>query len=254
MRAINHHHLPLPLLPQRLLRPLNTRLIEICPCRPTPQNNKAIRISRRLRNSRQPLLRHTHEMMLRRRSPNRVNSHSQTSICAVLEAHGEGETGSELAVELRFCCASADGAEADQVGEELRADGIQHLGRDGHALVGEVAEEFAAYTQALVDLEGLVDVGIVDQAFPADGCSRLFEVCAHDDQQIVFELGGERDEAGAVFERSFRVVEGTWAADYEEAVVVLFEDFNRIFAAFEDGGDRVGRRWVFRGEQLGWYL
>ena len=65
MRTIDHHYLPLPLLPQRIPRLLHALLIEICSRRPTPHDNKTIRIPASLSNRRQALLRHTHEMVSR---------------------------------------------------------------------------------------------------------------------------------------------------------------------------------------------
>ena len=174
MRTINHHNFRLALLSQRLFRSCYTCFVEVRPSCSTPQNNKTVRIPCRLRNSRQALLRHTHEMMLRGRRTNRINSHPKSTVCAVLEAHRKGKTGREFAVKLRFRRPGANSTKTDEVGEELGADGVEHLCRDGHALVREVAEEFAAYAQPFVDLEGLVDVGVVDEAFPADGCSWLF--------------------------------------------------------------------------------
>lgn len=40
----------------------------------------------------------------------------------------------------------------------------------------EVAEELAGETKALVDFEGTVDVGVVNETFPADSSTRFLEV------------------------------------------------------------------------------
>ena len=74
-------------------------------------------------------------------------------------------------MELRLRRARADGAPRDEVRDELGRDRVEQLGADGHAHVREVAEQLPREPQALVDLEGAVDVRVVDQAFPADGCA-----------------------------------------------------------------------------------
>jgi hypothetical protein len=117
------------------------------------------------------LLRLTHEMAHRGRRPNSVTRDRQAAIAAVLESDGEGETEGQLAVELGLARAGDDGAEGDQVGEELQGDGVEHFACDGHAGGCEVAEELSRDPEALVGLVGLVDVGVVDQALPADGGS-----------------------------------------------------------------------------------
>ena len=61
------------------------------------------------------------------------------------------------------------------------------------------------------------------------------------------------DEAGAVFQCRLGIVERAWPADYEEPVVVLLEDVDGFFAAFEDGGDGVFGCWVLGGEELRCY-
>ncbi len=59
-------------------------------------------------------------------------------------------------------------------------DCVEHLAGDGHALVGQVDEELARHAETLVDLETVVDVGIVDQTFQPT-VVRGFEVRAHHD-------------------------------------------------------------------------
>ena len=91
-----------------------------------------------------------------------------TAICAVLESNWEGNTAGELSVQLALRRARANGAPGDEIRDELRGDRIEQLGAGWDTEVRDVAEELAGETEALVDLEGAVDVGVVDQAFPAD--------------------------------------------------------------------------------------
>ena len=51
----------------------------------------------------------------------------------------------------------------------MRADGVEKLEADRDAEVCEVAEELAGDAETLVDLEGTIDVRVVDEAFPANG-------------------------------------------------------------------------------------
>ena len=108
---------------------------------------------------------------------------------AVFEADGAGEAGDEFAVDLAFGGAGADGSPADERGDVLGGDHVEELGAGGDAHVGEVEEEMAGLAEAVVDLEGLVEVGVVDEALPAEGGAGFFEVDAHDDAEIAGELG-----------------------------------------------------------------
>ncbi len=71
----------------------------------------------------------------------------------------------------------------------MRGDHVEELGAGGDAHSGEVEEEMASLAEAVVDLEGLVEVGVVDEALPAEGGAGLFEVDAHDDAEVAGVLG-----------------------------------------------------------------
>ena len=207
VRAVNHHNLREVLLPQRLAHSLDAVLVEICALGSTTQDDEAVLVTACPGDSSQTLFCDTHEVVLRGSAANSVNGDLQTAIGAVLETNGEGETRGKLTVQLRLCCARADGAEGDQVCEELGGDRVEHLGGNGHARGCEVDKELAGDAQTLVDLEGLVDVGVIDQALPADRCARLLEVGAHDDADVVLKLVGEGLQALAVFKSQFGVVQ-----------------------------------------------
>lgn len=72
-------------------------------------------------------------------------------------------------MQLTLRRASTNSAPGDEVRDELRRDGIEEFAAGGDAEVGDIAEELAGEPEAGVDLEGTVDVWVVDEAFPADG-------------------------------------------------------------------------------------
>lgn len=79
-------------------------------------------------------------------------------------------------MQLALSRACTDRAPRNQVRYELRRDSVEKLDANGDAHVREVAEELARRPEALVDLERAVDVGIVDEAFPADRCSWFLQM------------------------------------------------------------------------------
>lgn len=150
-------------------------------------------------------------------------------------------------MELRLGCACADGAEGHQIREELRGDGVEHLGSDGHARGREVAGQLSADSESLVDPVGHVDVRVVDETFPSHRCAQILEVGAHDDAEVVGELLGEGLQLVAVFECGGGVVDGAGVADDEEAVGAAHDDFDGILVAFEDGVEGGLRGWDSEG-------
>ncbi|MNQ46614.1 hypothetical protein D3C85_604360 [compost metagenome] len=164
-----------------------------------------------------------------------VDRHGQAAVGAVLEADRGGQAGRHFAVSLGFGGAGADGRPADQVLQVLRGDRVQRFGGGGQAFFGQVAQQLAADVQAILDLEGVVQVGIVDQAFPADGGARLLEVHAHDQEEGVGQFGGQALEAVGVLVGSLDVVDGAGAHYHEQAMVLAIEDVAHHLATVGHG-------------------
>ena len=116
---------------------------------------------------------------------------------------------------------------------------VGEVAGDGHTAGGQVDEEFPRYTEALVDLEGVVDVRVVDQTLPAHCSPGLFEVGAHNDEDVVLELVGELLEALAVLNGCGRVVDRARADHDQETVILLCDDLRGLLAALDDSLFRV---------------
>ena len=71
-------------------------------------------------------------------------------------------------MDLALGGARADGSPADQAGDVLRRDHVEEFGAGGHAHLGQIEEQVAREAQAVVDLVGLIEIWIVDEALPAD--------------------------------------------------------------------------------------
>lgn len=87
----------------------------------------------------------------------------------VLEANGEGDTRSQLTVKLRLGSTSANSTPRDEVSNELGRDGVEELRSDRNTKVCEVAQELSSKAEALVDLEGAVEVWVINETLPPDG-------------------------------------------------------------------------------------
>jgi hypothetical protein len=249
VRAVNHHDLGLTLLPQSLPHALDALLVEVGALGSTAEDDEAVLVSSSPGDGCKTLLGHTQEVVLRSSGSNSVHGNRESTIGTVLEANREGETRGEFAVQLRFRGTRTNGSKRDQIGKELRRDGIQHLRGNGHTHRSQIAVQLAGDSQALVDLETLVNVWIVDQALPADRSPRLLEVGAHDDGEVRVQLVGEGFQTLAVFDCGGGVVDGAGTNHDEEAVIALGYDFDDIFAALVDGLLGVGRDGELGGEE-----
>lgn len=58
-------------------------------------------------------------------------------------------------------------------------NGVKELTTDGHTHGVDVAQELPSHSQTLVDLEGTVDIGVIDETLPPDSRSGLFTIKRH---------------------------------------------------------------------------
>lgn len=165
------------------------------------QDDVHVLVAARLDDRGEALLGHAHERVRVRGGAHRVDrdadldgagehaaaggweSITHAAVGAVLEADREGDAARQLTVELRLRGACADGAPRGEVGDVLGRDGVEELRADGDAEVRQVAQELAGDADALVDLEGAVDIGVVDQTLPAD--SRAGFLCSRSGQCLL---------------------------------------------------------------------
>lgn len=234
--AVDHEARIGVLLQQLLLGLLNALGVVVGALGAAAENDEAVIIADSADNGDDARLGDGQEVVGVLDRANGVNGDAEGAIGAVLEADGEGQARGKLAVQLALGRPGAHGTHAQQIGQELRRDCVQHLARDGHATLGQVDEELARYPEALVDLERVVNVGVVDQALPAHGGARFLEVGAHDDEQLVLVLFLQLQQAVAVFERHLGVVDGAGANNDEEPplVVAALDDVNGLIAAGDD--------------------
>ena len=102
----------------------------------------------------------------------RVDRDLEISTRPIFESYRHAETGSEFAVQLALCSAGPHRAPADEIGIELRTDRVQKLSPGCDAFLGDLEEELAGDGEAFVDVVGLIEMRVVDEALPADRRSR----------------------------------------------------------------------------------
>ena len=163
----------------------------------------------------------------------RIDCNLEVSVGAVLEAHRTRKAGRELPVDLTLGGACADGAPAHQVCQVLRGENVEKLHSGGNSAVVEGDEQLARHAQSLVYVEAAVQVGIVDEALPADRGAWFLEVDPHHDEQIPVQFFGEAGQALTVLSRGDRVVNRARPGHHQKAIVLAMDNpLNRIAGAY----------------------
>ena len=158
------------------------------------------------------------------RGADRIDRELDASAGAVLEPHRTGQPRGHLAVHLALGGARADCPPTDQVRDVLGGDEVEEFDAGRYAGVVQVEQQAARGAQALVDVEAAVEVGVVDQSFPADRGARLLEVDAHDDEQPIGERAARPEQARGVLAGRRRVVDRARPDDDEEPIVIAVQD------------------------------
>ena len=148
-----------------------------------------------------------------------IDGDAHVAVGAVLEADRAGQAGGQLTMDLGFGGAGADGTPGDQVGGVLRRDGVEELGGAGQVEFVDFEQDAPGQAQAFVDAEGVVETRVVDQPLPADGGARLFEIDAHDDDQVFGVFRGFLGQLAGVVHGQVVVVDRAGADHHQQAVV-----------------------------------
>lgn len=108
----------------------------------------------------------------------------------------------------------------------------------------QVDEKLSGGLQTLVNVEGVVDVRIVDETLPPDSGSRLLQVSSHDDTKLTLQFVGKLLETSGVFLSDVQVVDRARADDDQQSVVFACDNFAganstflHCFQAFRGGWD-----------------
>jgi hypothetical protein len=83
------------------------------------------------------------------------------------------------------------GGPRHEVGNVLRRNQVEKLGRTGQADFIDIQQQLAGQAQTFIDIITLVQMRIVDQPLPAHRGARLFKIHPHDDDEIVRQFVGQ---------------------------------------------------------------
>lgn len=165
-----------------------------------------------------------------------IDGHFDIAAGGVFEAERHGEAAGHLAMGLGLCGARANGRPANEVGNVLRRDGIEQLGCSGEADVDDFEEEFTGGFEARGNVVRAIEVGVHDEAFPANGGSGLLEIDTHDQLNTIRDLGSEGGEPLGIIATCFEVMDRARADDEEETLVLSEDNFVDALASGNHGG------------------
>ena len=150
--------------------------------------------------------------------------------------------------------ACADGRPTDEVLQVLRGNRVEGFSCGWQAHFGQVQQQLATNMQTVLDLERVVQIRVVDKAFPAHGGTGLFEINPHDQIQRVADFSRKHLQALGVFMGSLEIVNRARPDDNEQSMVSAIQDVANHLAPFGHGPQRCFAERnlafeLFRGDQ-----
>ena len=254
MAAVNHKTSGKTLGSQLSLGLLDALGVIVGALLASTENDEAVRVAHGANNGSNTWLGDREEVVRVLDRANGIHSNIQSAVGTVLEANREGQTRSQFTVNLRLSGARTYGTNRKTVGQELWRDGVQHLTSNGHALAGQINKKLARGAEALVDLEAVVKVRVVDQTLPSNSGPRFLEIGAHDNQQLILVFLFQFQKLIAVLQRHGGVVDRAWSDDNEQPLLVgvcSLNDCNGLFTTLEDRLLRLLRQSNLMLQQVG---
>ena len=129
----------------------------------------------------------------------------------------------------------SDRRPCDEISEILRHDRIKEFGRCGKFHADQFQQELAGKAEPFLDIEGAVEVGIVNQPFPAERCARLLKIGAHDQHHFRGDFLLKFFQRGGIFQRRGNAVDGAGARDDEDTAVLAENDVFNFFSESVNG-------------------
>jgi len=139
-----------------------------------------------LDNTAQAFLANGQEDMSGPRCAASINGDANTAIRRIFETGWHREGRGKLAVYLRLSCTSANRTPRNKICGVLGADCIEEFASRGEAHLRDIKQKRTRNAESAVDLEGAVHIRVIDETFPSNGRTRLLEVDAHNDVEIIF--------------------------------------------------------------------
>ena len=161
-----------------------------------------------------------------------VNGNFQIAVCTVFKTDRAGKAAGQFAVYLAFSRTRTNRAPRNQVGVVLRRNHVQEFSRSRHAHFVQSQQQLTRLAQAVVDVKRTVQVRIVNQAFPANGCTRFFKIHAHYNQQLFLIFFAQGQQFLRIFYRRLSIVNRAWADDDQQTVVAAVNQIRDFMTCF----------------------
>ena len=148
MTAIDHECGVQTCLAKRIAGGLDIIRAEIRAISAATEDDMAVGIASGLDDARRAILIDTEKTMRCARGAHGIDGSLHTAVCCIFKTHGHREPAGHFAVGLGFSRPRTDRRPADEVGNVLRHDGVEKLGRRGESQIQDVEQELAGEHEA----------------------------------------------------------------------------------------------------------
>ena len=173
------------------------------------------RIARRLDDRHEAIVVDAEEYVLRHGCHDTVDGDVNVPARAVLESHRHAQAACHEPVRLTLRRPCADRSPGNEVAEVLGRERLKELRRRRQSQAADLDEKLPRPCHASLHVVAPIQVGVVDEALPADGRARLLEVDPHGDHDPALDLRGQGRQSPGVVEAHLRIVDRARAHDHQ---------------------------------------
>ena len=140
---------------------------------------------------------------------------------------------------LRLGGACSDRGPANQIGDVLGHDRVENLRGRRQSECGHIEQQLTRHLDSPGQVAGVVEMGVVDEAFPADCRARLLKIDTHHQKETIPNLPGEVGQAPGIVDCRNGIVDRAGAHDHEQAGILAAQDTACGLAVLRDTGQNV---------------
>eukprot|EP00906_Rhabdomonas_costata_P037219 RCo052330 len=240
MRTVHHNASRQSTLSQELLCPPNRGGVVVRSAGAPTEDEVGVLVSSGGDSRNQPVWRDAGKVVLLPSTHQCVHGYLNVSRGAVLDAHRQGQPGSQLTVDGTLHGASADRGPGKAVDVVLKMDRVEHLTCRGHTQGVDVQQQPAGDAQALARVKGPAKVGVIDQPLPSHSSAGLFKVAPHHQKELGGELSLQRRQPLCVLQRGWGIMDRARPDHHKQARVDPAEDPTDRRASPRDGALGLG--------------
>ena len=224
MAAIDHERWLEAGFSKRLAGGSDVGRMVVCPVASPAKHDVAIWVSRSRHNARHSVLVDPKKAVRCPRGLHGVDCRLNAPVGAIFKSDRHREPACHFAMGLGFGSAGTDGRPAHQISSVLRNDRVKKFCADWEAEVNNIEEDFTCNGNPVGDIARIIEMGVVNEPFPACRRTGLFKIHPHHDEVAIGNFALHLGQPSRIVQSGLWIVNRTGTDNDQQAVIISAQD------------------------------